>query len=340
MEPNMQRLVQRLVVLAITVAAGAGAAPGCRLDPLVGDQPGASANVLPSDAVIPSVSSNADLTNQIALNDGLSSTALMASGNLITRGTGIAGDGAAVKYWGFGDVDRAPTPIYVFDKGDPMSPTFGLMPTHPPLVEVVPGDIDYEPVHTVFNVAFTDKYAGQKITTMGALSDAIDLQLVQAPVAIKVFVNWPIVRPGLQLEVGGAGPVPPTPVYARGYLVDSFPLGGMLGRQPNPRGVLPTSQVSFLREAGQATFDQTRPIFQVKIPTAPAQMTANYTPLSLVVNVDLAPNVKAATILQDSDLFMRATNGDIAAVKPAVVAQFTVTTKLTDFQIQFMEGQP
>jgi hypothetical protein len=232
----------------------------------------------------------------------------------------------------------------VFDKGDPTSPTFGLMATHPPLVEVVPGDIDYEPVHTVFNVAFTDKYAGEKITTLGALSDAIDLQLVQAPVGIKVFVNWPIVRPGLQLEVGGAGPVPPTPVYARGYLVDSFPLGGMLGRQPNPRGLLPTSQVSFLREAGKATYDMAHPIFQATIPTAAPGMNPNYTPVSLIVHVDLVPSKTVADIHKDSDLFARSPSGDIMSANlgstGGPVAGFIVTSQLTDLQIQFAEGAP
>src|SRR6185436_11288227 len=147
------------------------------------------------------------------------------------------------------------------------------------LVETVPGDVDYEPIHTIFNVKVTDKYDGQKITTVGALSDAIDLGLVEAPVAVKVFVNWPIVRPGLKLEVTTGTSVPPTPVYAHGYVVDSFPLGGALGRQPNPRGLLPTSQVSFLREAGKPTFDMAHPIFQATIPTMLPGVTSNYTPL-------------------------------------------------------------
>ncbi len=330
------RLVGTLVTLAIL-----GPTAACRLGPLVPDEPGASANVLPRDAVIPPVASNTDLTNQIVLNDSLDSTTLMMKNNIIVRGiTGSATDGTQVKFWAFGDADRAPTPIYVFGTGDPMSMSFTPLTDHPPLVETVPGDVDYEPIHTIFNVKVTDKYDGQKITTHGALSDAIDLELVEAPVAIEVFVNWPIVRPGLRLEVGpGTTSIAPTSVYAHGYVVDSFPLGGLLGRQPNPRGLLPTSQVSFLREAGKPNFDTAHPIFQATIPTAAPGKDPNYTPLSQIVYVDLAPSKMVTDIHKDGDLFMRMASGDIMNAT-SVVAQFTISSKLTDLQLQFAEGAP
>src|SRR5262249_19339755 len=156
------------------------------------------------------------------------------------------------------------------------------------------------------------KYDGQRITTVAALSDAIDLQLIEPPLAIEQFVNWPIFRPGLALEVGPDPGVTigPTPVYAHGYAVDSFPLGGKLGMQPNPLGVLPTSQVSFLREPGKADYDMSHPIFQATIPQALAQMSPNYTPVSVVVNVDLADK-NETDIHKDSDLFTRMSNGNI-----------------------------
>jgi hypothetical protein len=299
------------------------------------------ANVLPKGTQIPSVALNSDLTKQIALNDGLDSGVLMVDSNVIVRGTtGFTPDGTQVKYWAFGNAARAPAPIYVFGAGDPTSASFASLPDHPPLVETVPGDTDYEPIHAIFRVAVTDKYDGQKITTLAALSDAIDLQLVEAPVAIKVFVNWPIVRPGLKLEVGAGSSIAPTPVYAHGYAVDSFPLGGTRGMQPNPFGILPTSQVSFLREAGRPDYDRTRPIFQASIPLSPAQTIPNYTPISLVVNVDLAIGRNMTDIHRDSDLFMRSATGDIVIANLSNVAQFTVTDQLLNLQIQFAEGSP
>lgn len=331
--------MQRLVAIAILGAAGAAA--GCRLGPLVDDQPGASANVLPQDAMVPSIATNSDLTNQIAVNDGLDDDTLMANNNVIVRGTGgFTADGMPVQYWAFGEADLAPTPIYVFGHGDPMTTSFVPLTEHPPLVEVVPGDIDYEPIHTIYRVAVTGKYAGQRITTLSALSDAIDLGLIEAPVAIKVFVNWPIVRPGLKLEVGpGTASISPTPVYAHGYVADSFPLGGALGMQPT-RGILPTSQVTFMRGANQANYDLTRPIFQATIPTAPAQMDPNYTPLSVVVNVDLAGAMMPSDIHKDSELFMRSPDDGSIVSTTAAVARFVITDQLTDLQIQFKEGFP
>src|SRR3979409_318065 len=91
-------------------------------------------DVLPADAVIPSVTSNGDLLNQIILNDtgllrnksilhgSLGTTTLMQNNNIIVRGTGMAasaaGDGVVVKFWPFGAATRAPNPLYQFGRGD------------------------------------------------------------------------------------------------------------------------------------------------------------------------------------------------------------------------------
>ena len=204
----------------------------------------------------------------------------------------------------------------------------------------MPGDVDYEAVRAIFNVRVTDQYDGQRITTSAALSDAIDLGLVEAPVSIKVFVNWPVVRPEVKLEVAPGVLVAPTPLYAHGYRVDSFPLGGMLGRQPNPFGLLPTSQVSFLREAGKPSYDLARPIFQATVPTAPPREDPTYTPVSQVIQVDLAKTVRATDIHKDSDLFMRSATGDIISADTDKVAQFRVTDELVNLQIQLSDGAP
>lgn len=338
----MPRVAHRLVPVFVAIAS-LGAVAGCRLGPLVDDQPGASASVLPKGTQVPSVTVNRDLTNQIAINDGLDGDALMMSDNVITRSTGgLTADGMQVKYWTIGDTGLAPNPIYIFGSGDPMSTSFAPLPDHPPLVEVVPGDPEYQPIHTIYRVAVTDKYDGQQITTLAALSDAIELQLIQVPLAIKVFVNWPIFRTGLKLEVGPGAPIAPTPVYAHGYAVDSFPLGGARGMQPNPFGILPTSQVSFLREAGQPDFDPSHPIFQATIPPppTPAQMFPSYTPISAVVNVDLVPGRSVTDIHKESDLFTRDMDGNIMSANLSNVARFTITDQLIDLQIQFTEGAP
>ncbi|HEX3762459.1 MAG TPA: hypothetical protein VHW23_27345 [Kofleriaceae bacterium] len=329
--PLVSHLALRSVALAVLAA-------GCRLGPLVDDQPGASANILPANATIPSVSTNKDLTNQITLNDSLDSNVLAGTGGVIKRAmAGFAGDGKPAVYWSFGTADRAPAPIYVFGTGDPTSPAFVESTSHPPLVEAVPGDPEYEPFHTLFHVAFTDNYKGQKITTAGALTDAIELGLVQEPVAVKLFINWPIVRPGTLREVGGQlGMVPPTPVYAHGYLVDSYPLGGAAGRQPI-KGLLPTRQVSFLRGPGDPDFDRTRPIFQATAPAAaPTDTTTNYSAASIEVDVDV--RVSRTSITSDGALFVRTATGDIMTTDTGNVLTFTVTTHILDLQLQLKDG--
>lgn len=329
-----------LAVLATITAAGiaAAASAGCRLDPLVEDTPGASTAIRPADAVIPPVAMNSDLTTQITLNDSLDTKALAMTANVIQRGNGFAGNGTAVQYWAFGAVNRAPAPMYVFGTGDPGTTAF-VQNSHPPLVGSVPGDTEYSPVHSVYRVVVTDKYHGEKITTTRALSDAVELGLVEQPVAIKAFVDMPLVRPGTKLDVGAGGPASPTAVYARGYIVDAYRLGGQFAVQPNPNGLIPTNQVSFLRAQGEAAFNAARPIFQANVPTTQPTTAPNYTPLSVVVNVDLAPGTTAASITSDGQLFTRGTNGAITATKSEVL-QFTVTTTQLDLQMQFTEGSP
>lgn len=328
--------MQRALAILVATAAATGAA--CRLDPLVPDDPGASAAILPADAAIPLVTVNEELTNQITLNDSLDSKALATSGNLIQRRIGgFAANGDMVQYWSFGKVNRAPAPIYLFGTGDPTTTSF-KQNTHLPLVDAVPGDVEYSPLHAIYRVKVTDKYQGEKITTTAALADAIDLGLVEAPVAVKNFINSPIVRPGTRLDVGTGGPASPTTVYARGYIVDSYQFGGTLGVQPNPNGLLPTSQVSFLRGPRDGTYSQARPIFQANIPrTAPVD-SANYTALSVVVNVDLT--VAANTIGRDDELYVRdPATGAIMSTTTDVLT-FSVTTTQLDLQIQFTEGSP
>lgn len=310
------------------------AAAGCRLDPLVDDVPGASAHLLPSGSAVPSVSDNADLTNQIAQNDGLDGAALDASGGVVARGDGLSA-GAPVHYWWFGPATQAPSPLYLFYRhaGANLEAL-----DHLPMVDAVPGDGGYSPMHTIVQVVVTDKYAGQIIASPAALADAVDLGLIEEPVPTGTSVASPIVLPGTMLEVGGPTPLVAERVYARGYQLGMFRFGGALGVQPS-RTFQPTSQVSYLREAKAATYDSKRPIFQAVIPTVPATMRANYTPLSVEIDVTLAPEVPAASITQDSQLFVRSAQGAITGTTDAV-AQFQITSTILLLPIQFTDGLP
>jgi hypothetical protein len=328
------RPVQRMAGLASAVAIVGSLAAGCRLGPLVDDVPGASVNLLPAGTAVPSATDNAALASQIALNDGLDDRALAQAKGLIARGTG-ASAGSAVHYWSFGAATQVPSPLYQFV----METAAGRQPIdHPPLVDAVPGDPGYSALHTLAEVVVTAKYAGERITSSAALSDAIELGLVRDPEPTGAFVTSPIVLPGTTLEVGGDAPAQPILVYGHGYAVAMFQLGGDRGLQPD-RVFEPTAQVSFLRAAVAESVDRSRPIFQAVIPSAPPTTQPNYTPLAVVIDVELAPDISPDTVLSDTDLFKRSATGAITTSKP-IVARFEVTSSILLLPLQFAEGQP
>jgi hypothetical protein len=303
------------------------ALPAC-LGPRVSDAPGASAHLLPSGATVPSVTDDSELTNQIRINDGIDDGAFVSAGGQLGRGTGWSA-GAAVRYWSLGPATLASSPIYLF-----YDPAGAPLP-QPGLVDTLPGDPSYSPLHTINRVVVTDAYRGQLITTIAALADAIDLGLVNDPEATTVFIDAPLVVPGTKVEVGPGATAEPAIVYARGYEAGVLRFGGEVGIRK--RGVLPTAQVSFLRAAHDASYDATRPIFQAPPPDPQAADSLPYTPLSVVVDVDLAAGVDPATITDDSQLFVRTPGGAIASTK-ATVAQFQITPVIEILQLQLAEG--
>jgi len=328
--------VMRIAAAVIATMVTAGITTGCRLDPLVKDKPGASSHLLPPGTAVPSAIDSPELTVQLTLNDGLDDAAFMMSGGVVPRRTGVSA-GMDVRFWSFGPATRAPSPIYeLVRKTDAGMQRID----HPALLDALPGDHGYSPLHGINQVVVTDAYAGELITTMDALADAIDLGLVEEPVPLKMFVDSPVVLPSTKLDVGGATlQALPETMFARGYTVTAFQLGGAFGVQPTGPLVLPTSQVSFVREQLKGSYDASRPIFQATIPTMAPQMVTTYTPLSVVVNVDLAPGVLAADINEDKDLFIRAPTGEIMGTTNAVTA-LQITTSILLLQLQFTDGMP
>jgi hypothetical protein len=322
------------IATATAVAIAAMATTGCRLDPLVNDKPGASAHILPVGAEVPSATGNPELANQIALNDGIDDRVLVANEGVIRRGTGQS-EGNMVRYWSFGTTTRAPSPMYKFYMRGPDGDLVQL--EHPPLVDALPGDPGYSAVHTITRVVVTDAYVGQLITTAAALADAIDLGLVEEPVPSGTFVTSPIVLPDTLLDVGATDPRMPETVYGRGYTVGAFEFGGERGIQPGA-ALLPTNQVSFLRDFGGAVYEPTRPIFQATIPMQAPSTKFNYTPLCAVLDVDLLQGHPASGITSDEQLFMRNETGAISATK-GDVSQFQATTLILLLQIQFEDGK-
>jgi hypothetical protein len=327
MEPIMRAIAFAGTAVAVLMGAGG-------LGPLVKDDAGASAHLLPRGAMVPLASSNAELMSQISLNDGIDDQVLIASGGVIPRLTGMS-NRMPVRYWSFGPASFAPSPLYKFYAVDGVAPL-----GHPSLVDALPGDPAYSGVHSLIKVVVTDKYDGQVIASSEALADAIHLGLVEDPEPTSTFVTSPIVLPETRLSVSDSDAASPEVVYGRGYAAGMFELGGDAGVQPGG-SLLPVSQVSFLRVAHGASYDMAEPIFQATIQMAPPPMgtkIAKYTPLCAVLDVDLVAGTTAG-ITQDSDLFNRNAAGAIMSTT-SVVAQFQATPTILLYPLQFKDGAP
>ena len=305
-----------IVPLALTACLG----------PRVSDAPGASAHLLPSDATVPSVTDDPELADQIQLGDGIDDAAFVTAGDRLPRSTGWSA-GAEVRYWSLGPVGLALSPLYqLYDQAGTALP-------HPALLDALPGDTGYSPLHVVNRVVVTDAYDGQLITTIAALADAIELGLVEDPKPSNTFIAAPVVLPGTPAERGPDATTTAELVYVRGVSAGMLRFGGELPLRG--RGQLPTAQVSFLRAAHATRYDDTRPIFQATLPGTPPSRA--YTPVSEVVDVDLADGVDPATITDDDQLFVRTAGGAIESSK-AVVAAFQITPVTELLPLQLTEG--
>jgi hypothetical protein len=306
---------------------------GCLLDPLVDDGERTSIYILPPGAEVPRIDTDPERVHQIAVHDGLEDGALEDAAGVIVRKTGWTA-GAQVRYWSFGPAPRIGAPVYVLVDGS------GARIDHPYLFDTMPGDPGYAPIRRIVNVTVTDRYRGERLTTIRALTDAIELALVYEPLNAGTWANMPVVPPGTTLEVGtDVAAAVPTEVYAGGFRVDAFTFGGDRGIQPLRNGALPTAQYSALRE-GLAVAFLAAPVFQQAVPAMPPTMAANYSPLVFRIELRLAPGVVAATdVHADADLFTRSMSGAITATT-AKVASFELTERVENWQLQFTEGQP
>jgi hypothetical protein len=305
-------------------------------------------SVLPPGTPVPSIEENGELLAQIKVYDGLNDNALMMAGGVVTRSTGKAG-GTTVRFWSFGSalvVDNFlnTAPVYVLADDDGAG---NLTPRtdHPWLIDSIPGDARYAAFRRIIYVPVTAQYAGQLITSIDALNEAVELGLVGEPTPAGTWRNMPVVPPGTKLELGGAAaPMEATKVYGRGYVIELLPMGYT---QPLAGGRIPMGQEARLLSGVAAgtppslpTALETQPVFQYGIPAGPPTTTFNYTPAVTQVEVRLANGVAPSAITSDAQLFARAASGGITGYYTDSVATYVVTTNVSNKQIQFAEGSP
>lgn len=308
---------------------------GC-LGPLVEDDPAYSVHILPPGSEVPALEEDEALLAQVRINDGLDDGKLMENDGVVPRIAGWA-NGVEISYWSFGTTTRVGAMAYVLVE----DASHAYVPIeHPWLLDSIPGDPVYGPIRRIQHVVVTDAYAGEILTTVRALEDAIELGLVEEPVPAGTWVNAPVVAPGTRLDVGeGFAPAEPIEAYANGHRVPTFRFGGERGVQPLRSGQPPLGQAATLRERGSVQFEKA-PVFQWGVPAEVPVESHNYTPLAAIVEVDLADGVVAAEQVHgDADLFTRSANGAISGVT-SLVDSFVVTETVRNWPMQFTEGAP
>lgn len=208
---------------------------GC-LGPQVDDTPLASTALLPAGSTVASLLDDPASAARVADHDGVD--------GVVPRETAFSG--AVVHVWDFGPAPAFAAPLFVLMERDA---TGALVRTpHNTIVDVVPGDPGYSPFWAPFVLEVTDLYAGELVTSVAAVEEAVERGLVAAPVAQELAVNCPVVGAGVGLEVGVGRVAPPNATfYYRGVTVPYFDFGAM----PILAGRVPEGTRYRLRREGQ-----------------------------------------------------------------------------------------
>jgi hypothetical protein len=280
---------------------------GC-LDSGDPEKAGYSAQLLAPDAQVPIYDSDEALRARLNAADGQEST-------MIPLRTGYAG-GREVHYWDFGVTLSGAKPVWVFGA---RGADGGMVDTgHPDLIDSVPGDMGHTSFRKVYQVYFTKAYAGQLITSVQALEDALELGLLEEPTSANFYANLPVVLADAELEVGpDETPLKPEPVYYRGRITHQFKLGAARGPGafmvekpplPSPNAYLPRRQdeAKPLEEAawradlnGDGDTTDSNVVFSL----APGDM--GYTSLWKQIDVVVPPDYAWGSARAESDFFVR-----------------------------------
>jgi len=276
------------------------------------ESPGYSLRVLPEGAAVPDSADDERLAMRIMNNAG-------ASGPLIALHTGFVA-GAEVQYWDFGPSTSSVEPVWIFQRdGEPID--------HPPLVDSLPGDDAYTPFRAVFEVEVGDSYGGERITTLAALEDAIELGLIRDPEPTGLFVSWPIVPPDFALERAGSDPLGTRELYCQGHVVHYIPLLTVEEARPFERSV--SASTAYLLRLQQADAPLEEPALGSDLNEDGDQLDSNvifaggemssglWMPVDIAVPSDYAFGAYRA----ETDLFGESEMGDPVAVPGAFVGQ-------------------
>ncbi|HTE52115.1 MAG TPA: hypothetical protein VK698_14780 [Kofleriaceae bacterium] len=309
---------------ALAVALVALAASGC-LDPLVGDEVGASGLILPAGTPVESAHDDPAIERQIDQSDGVD--------DVVARVHGFAG-GAPIAYWDFGPAPTAAVPLFVLvreGEGGELEPI-----DHPSIIGAIPGDAGYSPFWSVLTVEVTGVYAGELLTSFAAVQEAERVGLVEAPVLSGQAIHCPVVASDVTVEVGDDGEAlaASSRFFWEGLTVDCFDFGSMPveagSRAPDDRryqirrdGSEPLSEVvRGIDLTGDGDLDDSNDVF------SRGAADGEYSPLCRTVAVAVADDTAAIDTFADQT--MSAIRAATDLFDPEAIEGIVVAVEITD----------
>jgi hypothetical protein len=255
-------------------------------------------------------------------------------GSFIPLRTGYF-DGAEVKYWDFGDLTSlALKPIYLFRypaDNEPGSLT-QTNATHPKLIDSIPGDTAYTPLRQIYTVDFNTRlYRGERITSIRALEDAVEMGLVGSPQPRPFFATCLVAPSSVQMQADDEGQmVGPEITYYRGKIVRQFCVGDLdskVGAFAQTDGKFkPGSAYSIRRRSDEDVLDETLldidlnddgDLQDTNTIFNDTSGTKTYSGIWNSIEVEVDRNYKLGQWKKESDMFDR--DGDILTAKPDVL---------------------
>ncbi len=200
--------------------------------------------VLPPGSDVPSLEGT--LLEQVRASDGVGERVWLTHG---------FGGGEPVAYWDFGPVERDEAmPVYVLCR--PSGSSCTAVEEHPRIVTALPGEPGYSPFGWVHEVAVTDAYAGEVITSVEAIADAVSLGLVVEPEPTLFYIELAVVDAATMIELGPDDwAAPNATVYAHGFAASAvdFSVTHRRLRLDNPStGAVLLRNVYILTRQGEA----------------------------------------------------------------------------------------
>lgn len=180
-----------------------------------------SSYVFPAEYRVPHLEEDAAAAKKLDLNDGLGTSVLLRTGY---------SDGNEVQYWELGTLTATTLrPMYIFRRPSDESAAMQDEAIHPDLIDSIPGDTAYSPLRQIYVVFVSDRYRGERITSVRALEDAAELGLVTSPTPYQLFANCAVTLSTVQIQISEDGrSTVGSDAYYRGRVVNQFCAGGLV----------------------------------------------------------------------------------------------------------------